>query len=72
MKPFNMLKNHKQMNCHHIWRKKDGDYKYAIVEYRYRCEKCKLDKHLSGKSAEQFEKDFVLDYYDLKMKEGNK
>lgn len=57
----NRIKN-KQMNCYHTWRKLDGDYGYSEVIYRYRCEKCKLDKRLSGESAKQFEKDFLSDY----------
>lgn len=64
--PFTIYKKNKQMNCHHTWRKKDGDYSYSRVEYRYRCEHCKLDKYLSGKSAEQFEKDFGSDIFDLR------
>lgn len=64
--PFTIYKKNKQMNCHHTRRKKDGDYSYSRVEYRYRYEHCKLDKYLSGKSAEQFEKDFGSDIFDLR------
>lgn len=59
---FKAYKNSKQMDCCHVWRKKDGEYYCGVATYRYRCEKCKLDRELSGDSAKQFEEDFLSDY----------
>lgn len=52
----------KQENCFHLWRRMDGDYESREPIYRYRCEKCKSEKYLSGRESKQFEKDFMSDW----------
>lgn len=60
--PYRIYKRNKQLSCHHMYRKKDGDYSSSVVIYRYRCEKCKAEKKLGGEAAKKFEEDFLSDY----------
>lgn len=53
----------KQEDCFHIWRRLDAEYRKGYTMYRYRCEKCKLDKIIDSENKEKFERDFLVDHY---------
>lgn len=61
----NILENRKstkQRKCFHLWRKLDAAYESHGAIYRYRCEKCGLEKFLSERQSKLFEKDFMSDW----------
>lgn len=62
MRAMNNKKQKKYGDCFHLWRKLDGDYARKETVYRYRCEKCKMDKYLKESEAVKFERDFMNDF----------
>lgn len=51
----------KQASCYHLWRRMDMEFVGEFVAYRYRCEKCAVERRLDSQRAQLFEKEFLSD-----------